>query len=525
MADKPKNKQKMTKELGKTKGKKEKGQKDFAEQVLFWTVLMAVALVPLLVRTRLIGFFAPTITTEVLNSGLQGDTYTYYKWMAMLALAVCGLAVTAARIWSGKRIRPSYVNPFVLAASLLMLLSCLLAELKTISLLGMYNRHEGLLAGLAYLGLLFIATQLPYSEKRLRSLVLGLGLVVVVNCLLGTACFLGANPLGHPAVKSLIIPAEIQQYTSGVLQATLNNPNYVSGFAGAAFLLFFCLTATARSWSGGVLWGILSLASLLALFSALSSSGLLSVMLLLPLFAVFLGVKGRNKMTLWAVLGLLAVGGLSFTWAVHHNRQLLNEALSPLAQMVELVKKDPALPDAKEVVPQSEPQESLSLAEQGKLPGLDGLVLPKPGLSLGSGRLHIWKETLQLIKSRPLTGYGPDTLAYYFPHDAIEEITEGGAYNLYTDKPHSAYLGWAYGFGVPFLLILLGLFAVHFYRTLKSLWAKAAGTWTYKERYAAAFFAFFLGFLVQWLFNDSIVGTSVIFWPLMGVGVSLNLEE
>lgn len=69
--------------------------------------------------------------------------------------------------------------------------------------------------------------------------------------------------------------------------------------------------------------------------------------------------------------------------------------------------------------------------------------------SAGSGRWRLWKLSLQLIKEKPIVGYGPN-MSYYF-------LGRAGVY----DMPHNEYLQYAVDFGLPtVLLYLVGLCSI-----------------------------------------------------------------
>jgi O-antigen ligase len=67
-------------------------------------------------------------------------------------------------------------------------------------------------------------------------------------------------------------------------------------------------------------------------------------------------------------------------------------------------------------------------------------------------RTFFAKSTVEMIQSRPLTGFGLGTWATVYP--AFEMIDPG----LYVDHAHSDWLEWAAEGGLPFVTLLLAVF-------------------------------------------------------------------
>jgi len=112
-------------------------------------------------------------------------------------------------------------------------------------------------------------------------------------------------------------------------------------------------------------------------------------------------------------------------------------------------------------------------------------------------------------------------LTWYFPQDEINKVANLQNYNRLITKPHSMYMGVAFGLGIPALLILLALFGLHFYYTGRKLWIRSLGA---NHTFAVSLFLFFCAFAIQALFNDPVADAGAIFWILLGVAVSLNTE-
>jgi len=177
---------------------------------------------------------------------------------------------------------------------------------------------------------------------------------------------------------------------------------------------------------------------------ALSSSGIVSLVVVLPLIIAIAYIISRDRKRTFITAGtVLLLFSLVFMLLNAHNPKIYSETIGFFQHPLT-------------------PGQGTINSEAVKL---DGVYLPASGRTAGSSRGYIWSETLDLIKQKPLTGYGQDTLAYYFPQNDIKKVAGIGSYNLLITKPHNAYLGIAYGSGIPALLALLALLFIHFYHT------------------------------------------------------------
>ena len=301
--------------------------------------------------------------------------------------------------------------------------------------------------------------------------------------------------------------------------------------------------------------------------TSLSSSGFLTFVLMVPIVVVFAALKGVTKRKIAMVAATLAVCALIFAPLASVNKTVYNEtfgmfksfmsasaanypartyvALStPSAPVAQSASAPTILPLSTSSATPSIPNE-LALSAPSDVPTALTLstpsapaatqisystdfalpqFFPKRGLSAGTGRVYIWKETLRLIAKKPLFGYGMDTLSYAFPQDSLEKLSGIGSYSVFVTKPHNAYIGYAYGAGVPALLafLLLNVFgAIAFLR------------WFFKRRsfgvalnpLIICIFLGWLAYLVQAGVNDDLIATAPIWWTLFGLGAGMLRDE
>jgi O-antigen ligase len=461
-------------------------------------ICLMVGVVPLLVNAKTIPFIAPQIELGVLASGLRLDIFSYYKWLMLLGFTALSLLLFLAKITFGREeLRPGYWNLPILLLVLLTLASVVHADYIMLALVGMYNRHEGAITYLCYFALFFVATNTNFPRYLWRWLTGAMFSVMTFNLILGLYAFYGGDLLANPFVKSLLLQFSQQDIAlSGVFNSTLHNPNYVSGFAAAATAYAVAAVLLGDGRFGRLVYGLMAVFGFSLLLVTLSSSGFVSLAVVFPLV---MGLALRHRKPLQVFLrtaALFVAFGLAFIILGAHNDRIWQETFGFFPTTVqELGQKRAAF------VPEGE------------------FDLPDPAIAPGTGRLYIWQKTVELIKERPVWGYGFDTFPYYFPQNDKNKIANLGSYHIIVTKPHNMYLNLAFSAGIFALFALLGLMLVHFYHSIRLLIMTLDSE---RGVFQAGLLVFWVAFSVQFFFNESIIGTSIIFWVFFGLGISLN---
>jgi len=135
------------------------------------------------------------------------------------------------------------------------------------------------------------------------------------------------------------------------------------------------------------------------------------------------------------------------------------------------------------------------------------LSLLDPTAGTGAIRLHIWKDTLGLIASRPLVGYGPDNFGLVFP------TFQTGSWSRLSliDESHSELLQIAATQGILGLAAFTWL-CIAFVR----LWWKGR-----KQMLASGVLGACVGYLLTLLVNFSAVPAALPFWIFLGAGAAM----
>lgn len=474
------------------------------DNTLFWILLIAMVVVNLMVRIKPVEVITPNLLTGI-SPGLKAEMMALCKLDFLVTFTIIALVILLGKIILQRyQLQPSPLNWLLLGLLALSLLSLACADYKSLSLYGSIDRREGTLAWLCYLGLFITALNTKPPAAFTRKITWALAIVVFINLSLGLLDLNGVNVLESNLVDRLITPYGVGEHgVEGTLPNTVGNINFASGLFSALAAGFFVLALHQRTLKEMALPLILGAGSLLNLAMAKSSSGFVALFLAIPLL-VLLVLTPENKkrnLAIIAVSSLLVVtmlwGAKSFYYPVYH--EAVKEPLAAWQQIHMLKEKQP--------LPESNFETSLDL--------------PQPQVAPGSGRLYIWNKTRELITEKPWLGYGKDTLTYHFPQNDPEKIANLATYRISVDKPHNHYLDVAFGLGIPAVLFMLTLFMYSLYRIFRYVFRASPSP--EKEALAAFVLAFSSVYLLQWIFNDSVIGSAVIFWILLGLATGLTL--
>ena len=466
--------------------------------------IFLLIIVPLAVRAKVLDFTAPRIINPVVDTGLQVGLFAYYKWLLVMVGALIVLAILLYKIGAQKyRLRPSYSNAPLLMLALLILGSVMAAEYKSVALFGIYSQRDGSLLLLAYLGLCLAAANTVYKPWFKSGVDMALMLLVAINTIIMLLDFTGHKLMQADIIRAILAPAELRSSLAGSIGNTMGNVNYISGLAAAMFAYFMAGTLWHKNTKKQLVAAAAALAAFVTVLLSFSSSGFVTLLLLTPLFLLVLWRSRDRRRSLIAGGSLLTACLLVFVVLNSINPYIYQETIGLFLPQATNI-QDMAAP----------PTPALS-------PPAPEFQLPQPAWSPGTGRTYIWSETLALIAEHPWLGYGYGTLPYYFPQDDLYKVANLQDYNRLITKPHSMYMGVAFGLGIPALLIMLSLFGLHFFSTGRHVWSRRLST---NHTFAVSLFLFFCAFTIQALFNDPVVDAGAIFWILLGVAVSLNKE-
>lgn len=476
------------------------------DKILTIGLLLIILIVPLVVRVHFAEFVSPQITGTDMDSGSKSDIFTFYKFVILLVgTLILSLIFLYKVTFAGYSILKSKLNIFTGIFAVMVLLSAIFAPNKTLALFGMYNRHEGTLTYLCYIALFFIASNIRYTNKQLRWFIFILYPFVIINAFLGLLSFWGFDILKYDFGKAILysgLPEGASLQESSKFIATINHGNYVSGIAAVLIGIFLTYSLLDKNGLRSLINLLFALITFAVMLSSLSSSGFVTLLAITPFMALLvIKTNNKKKFILTGIIFLILSTGI-YTIMASHNSKVWDETFGII------LNNNPFDQDDNKAV-------GVNLSFGNKVFAEEEVEfnfpkLPESGVGAGSGRLYIWGKTWELIKNRPILGYGLDTLPYHFPQNDPGKHSNIETYNVVVDKPHNMYVGVAYGSGMIAIVALIVLCGFVLIKGLKSV---------VRENHIVltSILIGSFAYMVQGLFNDTISGLGALFWILLGV--------
>jgi putative inorganic carbon (HCO3(-)) transporter len=125
----------------------------------------------------------------------------------------------------------------------------------------------------------------------------------------------------------------------------------------------------------------------------------------------------------------------------------------------------------------------------------------------GSNRIFIWRHVIELIKMRPLLGFGLENLHLAFNQYFREDVIRVYGVPMSIDRAHNEYLHIA---------VSSGLLALALYLSFILLVIRKGVSKLLELLYAVPLLAAIFGYLIQAFFNISVVSVAYIFWIFLG---------
>ena len=340
---------------------------------------------------------------------------------------------------------------FVLSAAI----STVFAANQNVAIFGTYFRYDGLLTLITYVAVFWLSVQVLSGADEARNLL--------------RVFLVGAYPVAVLAILQSVSDSTRVGWTAAAF-GTMGNPNVLGAFLAMAFALALGELVEAKETSVRVLIVNLLVVVGVALLLSFSRSAWLGAALGAAIVAA--GARlGARRMT-------IAVAAAGLVVAVMVVAGLAGRSLGAGFELERAL-------------------------------GSRVLTLLDPN-QWGASRLHIWQDSLTLIASRPVTGYGPDNFGLVFPRFATGDwgVTNTG-FHQQIDKAHLETLQIAATQG------LLGLAAY-----LWILFAFARSFWPWRHlQGAVGVFAAFVAYQTSIQLNFTSLASALPFWILAAAGM------
>ena len=216
------------------------------DRLIFWLFLAALTLIPLVIGAKANLFVSPSISgTGITSSGYQLDFFTYFKFVSLLIITILSLAIFLYKVlFLNYKIKWNVLSFSIIAFIVLLTLSVIFAEYKSIALWGLYNRYDGAITFISYAVLMFIAIHITYPKNALSKLVYTLYPFVWINVIIALLNLYGVNILQNynfHNIFTLFLIDETAINEGSVLTGTLNQWNYMSGYSAVMTIIFLTL--------------------------------------------------------------------------------------------------------------------------------------------------------------------------------------------------------------------------------------------------------------------------------------------
>jgi hypothetical protein len=140
----------------------------------------------------------------------------------------------------------------------------------------------------------------------------------------------------------------------------------------------------------------------------------------------------------------------------------------------------------------------------------------------GSSRGYIWSRSFPVMLRYPLLGSGPDSFVHVFPqHDIVEKYRYFNDPYMIVDKAHNLYIQtWITtgGLSALALIFLIGYYLVTTFKVI--IFSSNISRFTFGLR--LGLLAAVSAFAVASMATDSTIGSTGVFYVLLGLGYAVN---
>ncbi len=296
---------------------KQKSQIDIAALLVFFPSVVALALIPILMRATMVTskllddvrYFKGTFDSEE-NLYYMVDIYSQCKALAVVVLAIIMLVVAAVCCkymfrYAEKR-NLIYVGASV-AFVLMSLASALDSSYKDAALYGVSDRAEGFFTTACYFVLFLFTIYAFRKTQNFRYVVAALMICTGVNIVIGLFQYTGNNLFNYDWFASFAVDPKYSDMMDlnintatekGRMYGALYHYNYVGSFMGMIIPLFTVLAIYGKTILHKIIMAVFAAGSLFMLLASSARSGLIA---LAAAFVVGIIVFARVLIRRWKI--------------------------------------------------------------------------------------------------------------------------------------------------------------------------------------------------------------------------------
>lgn len=397
---------------------------------------------------------------------LGGTTDHFYlpKVAAMIILALSFLAVLAInKIRFKDIVQKDRINISLFIYFILLAASVYAAENKVFAIIGVPGRWEGLVTITLYMFLFITARLYLVPDEGLFKIILVTAIIVSIYGILQTMNF---DPFPRDVLR---------ENWSKRAFSTMGNPNFLGSYIVLIIPTSIYFYIIKKNITGLTAYAIL--------FYCLLSTG----------------TRGAWLGTIASIMAFAAIHYMYFRYSKgEFTRYIILLVITILLLALYNFNTEGAFIDR-----------FLSIARDAN----EFLTKGDRADYSGANRGFIWKRVAELIKKRPLAGYGIENLGEAFKKYYTKDMIELWNEVRYLDKAHNEYLHIAVTSGIPSLLVYLTFISQIILKGLFRL--KNCKT-------ALLILSSVIGYMTAALFNISVVSVAYVYWIFLGLLAGSN---
>ena len=357
-----------------------------------------------------------------------------------------------------KEYKKNIVDLLLILIVLFGIIATIFAYNSQISLFGKIDRHEGLFTIIYYLSLFLISSFLNKKSKK----IIVYSILIISFIEIGYSLF---QKIEFPAVK--VVYNHFRPWASGFVY----NPNFLGIFALFGLSYSIGLFLDNKNDTMNIIYALLILFFIYGLMNANTLSVLVGLIIVM-LVALIYSIKNKLYIKIGIVFVILTIM-ITFT---HFTNQttLVKDMIQTKEESVSMV---------------------------------SGTA--KNTIDYGTGRIYIWKKTIQIVPNYLVHGIGIDN--FYYILDGKPIIRK----NQYYDKAHNELLQILVTEGLLCCLTYIIMYFIIIKNGIKNSFKN-------KEIY---YILPVVGYIVQAMFNISVITVSPIFYIAMGLNMNRKTLE
>ena len=406
---------------------------------------------------------------------------TEYNTPKIFLLYICGAILLISLITKFKEFKLDKNDIFIFIFLMLIYLSTIFSvDIKT-SIFGASNRYEGMLTFTCYFLIYYCA---KYHFKFNHIFIDISLLVILLTSILGILQYYNV-----PFISDLFLsPLAGPSFSS----STFGNRNFFASFISITLPYIMCLYIFYKE----KFYLFVSSVNFYALLVTLTRSAWLAFFVFCIFGFIYIIKKKDKEIFKRALILFLVFTTLFIIFFLSYSDSFLKKIEVTISDISNLTEAQ-SLP--KDVSNENTKETNTSI-----------IVSQKKTKRVATGRLLIWQVAIDLTKSHPILGCGPDAFLEELYENHYSYLKKELYYDLngVPDKAHNEFLQISSTLGIPALITYLTFLFLTFINLFKSKMLNNIPCFI--------IFLCLLSYLVQGFFNISTIGIAPIFYFLLG---------